>query len=559
MKTIIPTLIVCTLFLSSVFAETEAQRVASQIAPLLNENVAAVVHLDCSKVNPTEIAGKLKTIFTKNGYPIEPLDRAMEPLKMVVPTLSALQVRDVYVLTYLPLLRDFPGVLAIPLNKESDAAVVEALIRSISNAPETLKTKTVGKFLLMIPINVHWNDSRNDFAMQIAMQIIEAKPTARPELLTALEMVEGTAAQAVLMPPPYAKRVLEETGANMLPPPFDKVPVNVVANGVRWAVLVVDLDKPQLKLIVCSEHEQAALDLRKALEQAVDSYMETTELSVEFLVFIEKLKVAGTDIRTYLKSFLPIPRENRLELVINESFIEERTKIVADLPAHLLDSAFAVAHQGECTRNLKMIMLSFHTHYDSRNKLPPLYTVDKDGKPLHSWRVAILPYIEQQGLYEAIRKDEPWDSEHNKQFHSQCPAVFQCPQMAAKNPAIKREGLTTYSVVVGKNAYPDGGKDYTFHMITDGSSNTWGVIERQTPVCWMDPTQEVTQEEAMKGIGKSETGIAAPHPSGARRGTLAGMFDGSVRLWAENLSLESLRVFLSRNSGEMPSEKYDAP
>jgi hypothetical protein len=322
-------------------------------------------------------------------------------------------------------------------------------------------------------------------------------------------------------------------------------------------VLGADVEKMQLKLVVHSEHAQAALDLRKLMEQAVDVVSANTDTRVDVRVFAEKLKAAGTDLPAYGKTFLPVAKENRLELTVDEKFIDERLKVVNDLPEHLLGAALAIAHEAECTNNLQQIAIAFHIYHDTYNKMPQLHTVDKDGKPLHSWRVTVLPYLEQNELYKKIRLDEPWDSEHNKQFHSQCPAVFQCPQMVAKNPAIKQNGLTTYSVIVGKNAYPDEGKKYHFHMITKGMSTTWAVVERQTPVNWMDPMQEITQEEAEKGINKSEKGIGAVHPAGARRAMQVAFFDGSVRSFTENLSLESVKAFITRNGGESSSVKYD--
>ena len=45
---------------------------------------------------------------------------------------------------------------------------------------------------------------------------------------------------------------------------------------------------------------------------------------------------------------------------------------------------------------------------------PPAYSVDKDGRPLHSWRVLLLPYLDEEELYKQLRLDEPWDSPHNK-------------------------------------------------------------------------------------------------------------------------------------------------
>src|SRR5262249_54155708 len=68
--------------------------------------------------------------------------------------------------------------------------------------------------------------------------------------------------------------------------------------------------------------------------------------------------------------------------------------------------------------NLKQIALAMHNYNDAYNgKLPAHAIYSKDGKkPLLSWRVAILPFIEQDNLYQQFHLDEPWDSEHNKKL-----------------------------------------------------------------------------------------------------------------------------------------------
>lgn len=73
----------------------------------------------------------------------------------------------------------------------------------------------------------------------------------------------------------------------------------------------------------------------------------------------------------------------------------------------------------------------------------------------------------------------------------------------------------------------------------------------------MDPTQEIMQEEAEKGINRSVKGIGAPHPSTERYGTTVAWFDGSVHFYTENLTLPTVRGFVSRNGGETLSEQYD--
>ncbi|MCL2711649.1 MAG: DUF1559 domain-containing protein [Planctomycetaceae bacterium] len=88
-----------------------------------------------------------------------------------------------------------------------------------------------------------------------------------------------------------------------------------------------------------------------------------------------------------------------------------------------------------CVGNMKAIGVALQNYHDHHGSFPPAYTVDAEGNPLHSWRILILPYfapgvIEQKwkDIYDQIRFDEPWDSEHNRQFneyieHHWCPNV----------------------------------------------------------------------------------------------------------------------------------------
>lgn len=77
--------------------------------------------------------------------------------------------------------------------------------------------------------------------------------------------------------------------------------------------------------------------------------------------------------------------------------------------------------------------------------LTSAYIADANGKPLHSWRVLILPYIEQESLYQQYRFDEPWDSKHNLAIAEQIPYLFQCPSRSARTRGL----FTSYVAVVG--------------------------------------------------------------------------------------------------------------
>ena len=168
-----------------------------------------------------------------------------------------------------------------------------------------------------------------------------------------------------------------------------------------------------------------------------------------------------------------------------------------------IQMAREAARRMQCANHQRQIMLALHTFHDTHGAFPPLHTVDDEGNPLHSWRVLILPFIEQHALYDAIMSSgaihEPWDSEINKQFHDKMPNIFRCPS----NP---RTGCC-YSVIAREGFVPatKAGERTGLHMgnIPDGVSNTLAIVEVKEPFNWMDPTADITLDELARGINVS--------------------------------------------------------
>ena len=132
--------------------------------------------------------------------------------------------------------------------------------------------------------------------------------------------------------------------------------------------------------------------------------------------------------------------------------------------------------------NLKQIGLAIFNYGSANDDVFPDDVTDKNGAPLLSWRVLILPYIEQDNLYKQFKLDEPWDSEHNKKLIAKMPKLFAPVRVKAK------EGETFYQRFVGKGAlFNEKGTDYKFGTIPDGHSNTALVVEAGNPVVWTRP------------------------------------------------------------------------
>jgi len=183
----------------------------------------------------------------------------------------------------------------------------------------------------------------------------------------------------------------------------------------------------------------------------------------------------------------------------------------------------------QCCNNERQIMLALHTYCDAyRYSFPPAYSTDANGKPLHSWRVLILPFLEQRELYEQIRLDEPWDSEYNRQFHNKMPSCYWCDSASshrAGKVGMNRTGMTCYMRVVGAETTTDGSSTIKLNEIGEHLSEIVTLIEVYPTVNWMAPV-DVSTEQLAAGINrKSKQGIGSYHYLKIHVATLDGSID----------------------------------
>jgi len=154
--------------------------------------------------------------------------------------------------------------------------------------------------------------------------------------------------------------------------------------------------------------------------------------------------------------------------------------------------------QWQCASRMKQLCLALHTYHDAHQSLPPAYTVDAEGKPLHSWRVLVLPYLEADDLYRQIRLDEPWDSEYNRQFHDQMPGVFACPAASLKKDE------TTCQLVTGPETYFPGAECRTWDDMEGNKADILLLVEVKSPCCWMAPGDMSTERLGTVGVTSNQ-------------------------------------------------------
>src|SRR5262245_29269927 len=118
------------------------------------------------------------------------------------------------------------------------------------------------------------------------------------------------------------------------------------------------------------------------------------------------------------------------------------------------------------SNNLKQLALAVHSYHDVHGKMPA-DVMGKDGKPILSWRVLLLPYMEEDRLYKEFKLDEPWDSKHNLPLLERMPRVLQSPRVT-----LKAKGYTVYQGFSGPLAVFRPGQPLRMAGVTDGTSNT---------------------------------------------------------------------------------------
>lgn len=151
-------------------------------------------------------------------------------------------------------------------------------------------------------------------------------------------------------------------------------------------------------------------------------------------------------------------------------------------------------HLDTAENNLKQIALAWH-NYEAANTNLPSNEQDAKGKALLSWRVQILPYIEEDHLYRQFKLDEPWDSEHNKKLIDKMPKLYAPIRVKAD------AGMTFYQTFTGKNALLKPGQKATLAAIPDGTSNTFLVVEAAKPVIWTKPDDLPFDGKQVPGLG----------------------------------------------------------
>lgn len=213
-------------------------------------------------------------------------------------------------------------------------------------------------------------------------------------------------------------------------------------------------------------------------------------------------------------------------------------------------NAREAARQSACRGRFSYLQLALRNYHEHYGTFPPAWVGDADGKPMHSWRVLLLPFADGNHIYREYRFDEPWNSPHNQQLAARSRnSVYHCPSNARQD----NDTHTDYVVVVGPGTAFPGNQSRSLEEFRDGAENTILVVEiANSEIHWMEPRDLAFDAMSFRVNDPSRPSISSPHPAGP--GVVFADRITAVRL-RKDLRPETLKALTTIAGGEPVSRE----
>ena len=221
------------------------------------------------------------------------------------------------------------------------------------------------------------------------------------------------------------------------------------------------------------------------------------------------------------------------KIVASNKSVEVSTKldlnqaVVAGFLMPAIAAGREAAMRTQSMNNMKQLGLAIYNFAAAKKHFPSAAIRDKDGKSMLSWRVAILPFIEQDTLYKEFHLDEPWDSEYNKPLIAKMPGVFRDPHEDAGSTN------SSYFMPTGKGMFGGNEDGLRIKDIFDGTSKTIMLVEAKRNIPWTKPEDIEIDADPLKPLPELG-GHLVPDIFGAA------FADGSVRILSKSLTTPQL-------------------
>jgi hypothetical protein len=356
--------------------------------------------------------------------------------------------------------------------------------------------------------------------VQSLKRLQELQAVARPELAQAFAAVGDTTAQVVVTLSEEGRKTIDERLPE-LPKPLGGGSTKPFTEGIQWAALGMDVTPAWVKLQVQAPNAKAAKALHEALVGLFAAVGEVKEVRDAFPEF-NKLAAALT----------PTGKGDRLTATPDD-------KLVLNAMVTGVMQVREAAKRIQSANNLRQMVIAMHNYLDVNQRFPTYANFDNNGKPLLSWRVHLLPFLEQDELYKQFHLDEPWDSAHNKKLIAKMPSIYALPG----NSKLRKDGKTIYLAPLGETTMFPGPRPVKITDVTDGTSNTIFLVEADDDhaAIWTKPDDlHYDATKPFQGLGKRWNG-----------GFWAAFVDASVHMIPATVDKETLKALFTIAGGEV--------
>lgn len=430
----------------------------------------------------------LKSLAESLGMPVDP--KESESLEAMRKALVLTKATRVYLIgEFLSIVQGKPMIVI----DSKDPEVTEAWLTNILPLQSGMKTAIQGQQVIVA----------SNERLESLKQPKSEKPHAG--LIEALKSVRAD--HGVVASVPRSAREMMSVLLLNYPKPEEGIKIHRMLMGFESGYFTVDEATKKFQLRLDFENEAVAK---------------------EFFTVIDSNAGFAAELPTGLR-----PALNQSTLTWTVEGMDAAKKLLQS--TDWIRKARADAALSQRMNTLKQLGLAFHNFESAYRRFVPQALVSKDGKRLLSWRVMVLPFLEQQELYNQFHLDEPWDSPHNIELVSKMPPLY-----AAEGV---ENGKTTFQTLLAPDsAFGRPGKPITFPMITDGTSNTVWIteVDPSDAVIWTQPSDyEVTLKSAYEKLFQKRDSVPF------------GFIDGSVRRIPKTVSFETFQKVLTISGGEV--------
>ena len=197
---------------------------------------------------------------------------------------------------------------------------------------------------------------------------------------------------------------------------------------------------------------------------------------------------------------------------------------------------------------LKQIAQALSNYESSHGRFPPASVAGPDGRPWHSWRILLLPFMGENDLYQRYKLNEPWDGPNNIKLLPLLPQCYICPEQGRVRPT-----GTGYVAITGPGSALGDAHGLRLSQVLDKHSETIMVVEwAGEEIPWTSPVDLSLTTMSLTVNARNRPAISSRHPGGAN----VSFVDGGVGFLKNSVPPATVKALMTIDAGDDPGREF---